>query len=158
MSKMKLIITDCDGVLTPMNTFYSEEGRLYKIFSSHDSYAIKKLRGKGFDILIMTADKYGLKITERRGLDWGITVIFSKDKLASLKDIKKHNNYEQIYFIGNGPEDIVVLNEVDLFFAPEDSRPEVKGQEKVIILPIKGGDGVLDKCYEYIENEQDNKQ
>jgi len=157
MNKKKLIVTDCDGVLTPMKTFYSEEGRLYKVFSSHDSYAIKKLRERGFDILIMTADKLGLKITQRRGADWGIRVIFSKDKLASLKDIKSNNSYKQIYFIGNGPEDIVVLDEVDLFFAPEDARPEVKAKEEVIILPINGGEGVLDKFYDYIDNDQTNK-
>jgi 3-deoxy-D-manno-octulosonate 8-phosphate phosphatase KdsC-like HAD superfamily phosphatase len=73
--------------------------------------------------------------------------------------MSKEDNYDVIYFVGNGPEDIVVLEEVDVFFAPIDSRPEVKNNpsNKIMTLPVKGGCGILDKVYQYLINEKNDK-
>lgn len=145
----KLLVTDCDGVLTPMYTFYTESGRLFKVFSSHDSYAIKNFKSNGFEVVVISADEIGFPILEKRAKDWTIKAYHSKDKLSTLNSMLSEKKYSQIIYVGNGPEDMNVLETVDRFYAPEDCRPEVRNSpnKKIKIIPIKGGEGVLDYIY-----------
>ena len=152
MKLRNLLLLDCDGVLTPKKTFYTKEGKALKVFSSDDSYAIKYFHNLDFEILILTADQDGLLVTEKRGSDWKVNVIFNKDKLSELLHLKSKTKFKKIFYVGNGPEDIPVLDEVDLFFAPRDSRPEVLNikSNKIIILKKDGGEGVLDEVFNYL--------
>lgn len=154
---MKLLIVDCDGTLTPIKTYYTAEGRFMKIFSSKDSYAIKRLKKDGFKIIILTSDKSGFPITQKRAQDWRVEAVYSSNKHKYLKEILDKHNYESIAYVGNGPEDTVVLDIVDIFYAPKDATPEVlKNNEvgkKIQILNTIGGNGVLNEVYKRLKNK-----
>lgn len=144
--KQKLLICDCDGVLTPRHSFYSENGKTLKMFCSDDSYAIKSFQQNGYKVIVMTVDSAGYKITQKRCQDWKVESILTDDKATEIERIKKLDLYECIIFVGNAPEDLLVIEHVDLFFAPKDSRPEVLKfkNSKLKIVDRNGGDGVLD--------------
>jgi len=144
-----LICLDCDGVLTDYKCYFNEAGRHFKVFNSKDSYAIKKLLKLGHLVYVISSDIDSINFVRSRSKSWGIESIASNKKLDSVRKLKSDNNnlFDKVCFVGNGPEDLEVLSEIDIFLAPKDSRPEIfiTNNDKVKILDVLGGDGVLDK-------------
>jgi 3-deoxy-D-manno-octulosonate 8-phosphate phosphatase KdsC-like HAD superfamily phosphatase len=92
-------------------------------------------------------------IVKARADEWGVEVIVSDNKAKDLKDITSRKTYSVIYYVGDGPEDIEVIDIVDKFFAPKNSRPEIlelKDRDNFIYIPVEGGEGVLDYVKDYI--------
>ena len=54
--RIKLLITDCDGVLTDNGVYYSERGEEMKRFSIRDGMAVERLRHYGIESGIMTGE------------------------------------------------------------------------------------------------------
>ena len=120
---IKLLLTDCDGVLTDNGVYYSERGEELKRFSIRDGMGVERLRAVGVDTGIMTgevspsvqrrADK--LRITE---LHLGI-----KDKPARLREIMARTGLaaEEIAFIGDDTNDVEILQLVGLAACPGDA-------------------------------------
>ena len=136
----KVIATDCDGVLTPMNgVFYDDRGRMFKQFSSWDSYGIDFLKRDGYDVVIITKDDSN--ITRRRAQKLKVPVMVVQDKREAISILR--SQYDTILFVGHSPDDYIVINMVDKFFAPLDAFEEVIADPKVTILPVVGGKGVL---------------
>ena len=121
--RIKLLLTDCDGVLTDNGVYYSERGEEMKRFSIRDGMGVERLRAIGVESGIMTgetspsvqkrADK--LKITE---LHLGI-----KDKPARLAEIMARTGLaaEEIAFIGDDTNDVEILKLVGLSACPGDA-------------------------------------
>ena len=151
-----LLLIDCDGVLTPKKTYYSSEGKLFKIFDSDDSYAIKHFKNSNYEIVIITADSYGFPITEARARDWKVKVILSSNKKQSVIDLLGTNKYQHSVFVGNGPEDSELVEFVDYFYAPKDARPEIINHPKnnrITVLDVIGGDGVVWNVYQHLHRK-----
>ena len=60
----KIFILDVDGVMTTGEFFYSEEGKLLKIFGPDDHDALSLLKSY-MDIRFITGDKKGFKISQK---------------------------------------------------------------------------------------------
>lgn len=148
-----LIGVDCDGVLTDYKNYFNSQGRLFKVFNSKDSYAFHDLRKAGHIAYIVSADEEGFPILESRARAWKIDATSSRDKLGTLKNIIHENEgrFEKVCFVGNAPEDLVVIDIVDHFFAPADARLEVRQHSKVSTLRTAGGDGVMDEVLEELQ-------
>ncbi|MEL6823880.1 MAG: 3-deoxy-D-manno-octulosonate 8-phosphate phosphatase, partial [Calditrichota bacterium] len=100
--KIKLLLTDNDGVLTDAGVYYSAEGEELKRFSLRDGMGVERLRNVNIEVGLITGENSGavaarakkLRITE---LHLGI-----KDKLAVLRQILEQRSLqaEQIAYIG----------------------------------------------------------
>jgi len=154
-SNKLLIIVDCDGVLTDYKCYYSPEGKLFKVFDSRDSYAIKNLHKLGVFLHILSSDVGSAKIIEARAAEWEVPVSVAKDKAVALRKILKKYPNKKVIYIGNGPEDLACIDLVDYFYAPIDSCSEVLNtdDEKVLILKRRGGEGILEEVQEQIQLE-----
>ena len=121
--RIKLVLTDCDGVLTDNGVYYSERGEEMKRFSIRDGMGVERLRAVGVDTGIMTGEVSGsvqrradkLRITE---LHLGI-----KDKPARLREIMARTGLaaEEIAFIGDDTNDVEILKLVGLAACPGDA-------------------------------------
>jgi len=152
----RILLLDCDGVLTPKKTYYSSEGKLFKIFDSDDSYALKYFKKLSYDIIIVTADSYGFPITKSRAKDWGVEAILSKNKGETIRRILK-KSYDLSVYVGNGPEDADIIKIVDKFFGPSDSRPEILkliDDPKFQILDSVGGGGVVWEVFKLLHSDK----
>ena len=121
--RIKLVLTDCDGVLTDGGVYYGESGEVLKRFNIRDGMGVERLRAVGVDTGIITgerspsvqkrADK--LKITE---LHLGI-----KDKATLLGEIVARTGFatDQIAFIGDDTNDVEILGLVGLAACPGDA-------------------------------------
>lgn len=150
--KIKLLLTDCDGVLTDAGVYYGEAGEHLKKFNIRDGMAVERLRNlAGIDTGIITgelsqsvakrADK--LKITELH--------LGAKDKPAVLKEILSRLNIDgsEVAYIGDDSNDMEIMGLVGLTAAPADALIFIR--ERVdYICSAKGGEGAFRELAELL--------
>lgn len=149
INKIKLILTDIDGVLTDNKLFYLE-GELYRIFNVKDGLAFELLKIGGIETGIISAKIS--KQAEKKFKELGVKFYYEgvQNKLNALQEILK-NGYklEEIAYIGDDLIDIQILKKVGFSACPKDASKEVK---KIVnyISSKKGGEGVFREIAEYI--------
>lgn len=127
--KIKLVLTDNDGVFTDTGVYYSDKGEMLKRFSIRDGMGVERLKKiSGIETGIITgelspsvkkrAEKLGIK-----KLHLGV-----KDKTSLLKKILKEDSLkaENIAFIGDDVNDIELIKSAGLSAAPADAMPDIK--------------------------------
>ena len=152
LAAIKLVLTDCDGVLTDGGVYYGEQGEVLKKFNIRDGMGVERLRkwaevptgiitGEMSPSVKQSAAK--LNITE---LHLGI-----KDKERVLVEILERYSLspEQIAYIGDDVNDLVVRPYVGVFFCPADALPQVINQADVV-LQLPGGSGCFREMAELI--------
>ncbi|SVC12314.1 uncharacterized protein METZ01_LOCUS265168, partial [marine metagenome] len=105
--KIKLVITDVDGVLTDGGMYYSERGEKFKKFNAVDGMAVELLRTQGIKTVFMT--KENSQIAKQRGKKVQAAAVFvniiSKEKLLSKICHKFRVNPEEVAYIGDDVND-----------------------------------------------------
>lgn len=150
--KIKLVLTDNDGVLTDNGVYYSDEGERFKRFSIRDGMGVERLKKLcGIETGIVTGELSGsvkkraekLHITE---LHLGI-----KDKAALLKDILERKGLaaEQVAFIGDDVNDLAIMAGVGFTACPGDAMAQVS-KKADYICENKGGNGAFREFAEFI--------
>jgi 3-deoxy-D-manno-octulosonate 8-phosphate phosphatase (KDO 8-P phosphatase) len=149
--QIKLVLTDCDGVLTDGGVYYGETGEVFKRFNIRDGMGVERLRAVGVETGIVTgerspsvqhrADK--LKITE---LHLGI-----KDKAPLLGEILARTGLtaEQVAFIGDDTNDVAILGLVGLAACPGDATIFAR-EAADYRCEAKGGQGAFRELAELI--------
>lgn len=143
-ARIKLFLTDVDGVLTDAGMYYSENGDELKKFNTRDGKGIELLRKAGIQTGIITTEN--TKIVERRAakLKMDYLVQGAEDKLPELEAILKKTGFtlEEVAYIGDDLADIPVLERVGLAACPFDASPEVQRVVHVF-CNVEGGKGVV---------------
>lgn len=150
--KIKLLLTDCDGVLTDGGVYYGEQGEVLKKFNIRDGMGVERLRkladiqtgiitGETSPSVMKRAEK--LQITE---LHLGI-----KDKLSVLMQIMVNRNLmsENIAYIGDDVNDIEIMGKVGLTACPADAVSFTKDVADYV-CESKGGEGCFREFAELI--------
>jgi len=149
--KIKLFAMDVDGVLTDGGMYYSIEGEVLKKFNTKDGMGIELLRKN--NIIPVIISKEDSKIVLRRAEKLKIKEVYIgiKDKLNIIEKLKEKYNlkYENIAYIGDDINDLLVLKKVGLSFAPNDALPEIKQIVDHITFK-KGGKGAVREAIELI--------
>ena len=150
--KIRLLLTDVDGVLTDTGVYYSDAGEVLKRFSIRDGMGVERLRqiadvetgiisGEKSASIKKRADK--LEIAE---LHLGI-----KKKLQALQEIMARTSLgrEQIAYIGDDMNDLEIIKSVGLSACPCDSFPGIK---KLVdfVCTNGGGQGAFREFAEFI--------
>ena len=116
LKKIRLVIFDCDGVLTDGRIIYNDEGQETKVFDVRDGHGIKLMARAGIESAILTARES--KTVVHRAANLGIELVFQgmKDKVAGLEEILKKRPFkpEEIAYVGDDIIDLPVLNRVGL--------------------------------------------
>lgn len=149
LKKIKILITDVDGVMTDCGMYYSENGDELKKFNTRDGMAIQLLREHGIRTVIIT--KENTKIVEHRAKKLKFDEVFQgiNDKMAVLESLKNKYgfDYSEIAYIGDDINDMPVLKRVGFSFCPNDAVDDVK-KICIAIAKEKGGNGVVREFYE----------
>ena len=150
--KIKLLLTDCDGVLTDGCVYYSERGEELKKFSLRDGMGVERLREIcGIDSGIITRENS--EIVRRRGEKLKMQHLYlgarnKKEKLAEI--LEKHQlTADEIAYIGDDTNDIEVLEMAGLSACPFDAFEPVK-QYADHICQASGGAGAFREFVEFI--------
>ena len=94
--KIKLLIMDCDGVLTDGRLYFSANGEELKVFNVKDGQGIVSWHKAGFKSAIISGRES--IIVNRRATELGISYIKqrSHDKTQCFSEILKEENEEHL--------------------------------------------------------------
>tara|TARA_B110001454_G_scaffold213406_1_gene231577 strand:- start:38 stop:559 length:522 start_codon:yes stop_codon:yes gene_type:complete len=126
--KIKLVLTDVDGVLTDGGRYYSKDGEILKKFHVRDGMGINILLRNNIKTIILTKEKS--MITKKWAKDMNVFEVYSgliKKEQVLTKICKKYKiNLNEIAFIGDDVNDVEVLKKVGFAAVPNDSIFQVK--------------------------------
>lgn len=126
--KIKLLLTDCDGVLTDGGVYYSDKGEAMKLFSVRDGMGVARLREMvGVDVGIITGENSASTAQRAEKLRIDELHLLATDKRLVIQGImeKRGLTLEQIAYIGDDYNDLEVLCIVGLSACPMDALPEI---------------------------------
>ena len=151
-SKIKIFLSDVDGVLTDAGMYYAESGDEMKKFCTYD--------GMGFQLLQKTGVKVGILTTEdrqlnrRRAKKLGLDFDFhgARDKLQIVKDLceKVNISLNEVAYIGDDVNCFELLSHVGIAACPSNAVEKVKLIPNIIQLERNGGEGVVREFVELI--------
>jgi 3-deoxy-D-manno-octulosonate 8-phosphate phosphatase (KDO 8-P phosphatase) len=154
--QIKLILTDCDGVLTDGSLYYTADGEAAKVFHLHDGLAFKLSRQAGLKTGIISGRESAA--LERRARELNVDYLYHGNdaKLAAYEEILTTENLrdEQIAYLGDDLHDLGLLHRVGLAIAVADAVAEVKAAAH-FVTERNGGRGVFREAVELILKAQD---
>lgn len=143
--KPKYFVLDVDGVMTTGQFFYSENGKLYKVFGPHDSDGLKMLRDH-LEIRFITADKRGFEISRKRiveDMGYRLDLVSEETRMAFFETEVKA---EETIFMGDGYHDVPALRNCMVGIAPANARKEAREAADFVTESRAGEGAVLDAC------------
>lgn len=155
ISKIKLIITDVDGVLTDGGLYYGENGECIKRFHAQDGLGISMLQNAGIKIAILSGrDCPALR---RRLADLNINLFMlgqKEKKKACIELIEKAGvSASEAIFVGDDLPDLDGFSACAFGVAVGNARQEVKKQAAVI-LKDHGGHGAFRELADMFLNKK----
>ncbi len=150
-SKIKNLIIDVDGVMTDGKIYYSDKGKILKCFGPDDNDALSVLKNF-INILFVSADKRGFKITKKRiKSDMGFKV-YLVSNIKRFEWIKKNFRLDETIYIADGIYDKKVMNRVAYSFAPKNSDIDTYKKAR-FKLKRNGGDRAVSEACKVILNK-----
>lgn len=142
--KIKLVLTDIDGVWTDGGMYYDQTGNEWKKFNTSDSAGVIFLRLLEIPVGIITGEN--TEIVRRRAEKLKITHLKMgvKNKLDTVKQLAAELNIslQEIAFVGDDLNDAFLLKEVGYSAIPANA-PSYMDQYAQQRLTKKGGDGAF---------------
>lgn len=149
LRKIKILLTDCDGVLTDGGMYYSEQGDEAKKFHTRDGMAVQMLHDHGILFGIITGENVGLVHRRAEKIKADVCYLGATDKLTVLDEIceKYGLNDEEIAYIGDDRNDVAVLRRVGFPCCVADGMQEAK-DTALYLTTAKGGQGAVREVVE----------
>lgn len=149
---IKLVIFDFDGVFTDGKIIFDSNGNAMKHYQVKDGMGIKRLQEAGFKIGVISgwkdnmSQQYILKHLKIKRFSLG-----SNKKLDILKEWcdELQITLEEVAYMGDDLNDILVMKEVKIVACPNNSVGEVKKVAN-IVCKRNGGNGAVREFCEYL--------
>jgi 3-deoxy-D-manno-octulosonate 8-phosphate phosphatase (KDO 8-P phosphatase) len=126
--KIKLLLMDCDGVMTDGRLYFTEKGESMKIFHVRDGQGLAMWHKAGFRSGIISG-RNAENILRARATELGIHYIkaCSLDKAKDFQDILQDAKVtsDEVAYIGDDIGDICLMKKVGLPIAVADAATEV---------------------------------
>jgi YrbI family 3-deoxy-D-manno-octulosonate 8-phosphate phosphatase len=150
--KIRLLLTDVDGVLTDTGVYYSDAGETLKRFSIRDGMGVERLRRiVNVETGIVTGEKSASIKKRAEKLQIAELHLGIKEKAQVLGEImiRASLSREQIAYIGDDMNDLEIIKAVGLSACPGDSFPAIK-KIADFICSSGGGQGAFREFAEFI--------
>lgn len=149
--RLRLLLTDVDGVMTDGSLLLLPDGREAKAFHVRDGLGIVLAHAAGLRTGLLSGRRS--EAVEERARELGMAVVRQdvRDKAAALRELLASEGLEarEVAFIGDDLNDLPVLREVGLSAAPADAPLEVRS-EAFMVMSAPGGRGCLREFVEAI--------
>ena len=151
LKKIKLVITDVDGVLTDGGMYYNDKGEYMKKFNTRDSMGMELLLKNGIKTILMTRENS--QIVRERVKKIQIVDLYSdvQKKEETLPELlKKYNvSQDEIAYIGDDINDLEIMKAIGFSASPNDGIDIVKKNADYICQKV-GGEGAFREMAELI--------
>jgi 3-deoxy-D-manno-octulosonate 8-phosphate phosphatase (KDO 8-P phosphatase) len=153
--RIKLLLMDCDGVLTDGRLTLLENGDEQKTFNVRDGHGLVLLHRAGLESGIISGRKSSA--TERRAKDLGISYVIqnSHDKIKDFDQLLASIDIpeSQVAFIGDDVTDIPLMQRAELAVAVADATEETRHAAHCVTA-ASGGYGAVREVAELILKAQ----
>ena len=153
--RIKLLLMDCDGVLTDGRLELLENGDEQKTFHARDGQGISLFHRAGLKTGIISGRTSSA--VERRARDLKMAYVrqYAKDKVKALEEIiaEADVTLDECAYIGDDLGDVPVMNRVELAVAVADAVAETK-QAAHYITEVRGGHGAVREVCDLILKAQ----
>ena len=143
--KPKVFILDVDGVMTTGHFFYSQDGKVMKIFRPDDNDGLALLEPY-IEIIFVTGDRKGYPISKKRIQD---DMGFPLELVSTIKRInwisERYDSSEVIY-MGDGIFDHYVMKGVGYSIATENADKTAKSCSDYVTERSGGDRAVAEAC------------
>jgi 3-deoxy-D-manno-octulosonate 8-phosphate phosphatase (KDO 8-P phosphatase) len=145
ITNIRLLLMDCDGVLTDGRLYFSNEGEVIKVFHVRDGQGIVSWHAAGFQSGIISGRDSGT-IIQSRADELGMKYVrtCSTDKVADFHDIITQAGVaaDETAFIGDDIGDLELMKLVGFPIAVADAIEEVR-TAAAHVTKAKGGNGAV---------------
>jgi 3-deoxy-D-manno-octulosonate 8-phosphate phosphatase (KDO 8-P phosphatase) len=149
--RLRLILSDVDGVMTDGTVLLLPDGQEAKAFHIRDGLAVLLAHRVGLKTGLVSG-RASLSV-DRRAAELKMAVIRQgiQDKAAALREILAEESLapSEVAYIGDDVNDLPVLLAVGLSAAPADAPLEVRAQV-YMVMEARGGAGCLREFIEAI--------
>lgn len=150
--RVKLLLMDCDGVLTDGRLFFTANGEETKVFNVHDGQGLALWHAAGFASGIISGRGAG-EIIRKRAIELGIkyTQTNVEDKVAAVLQLMREADVKkaEVAFVGDDIGDIDAMKQVGFPVAVADAFGKVKAAA-VYVTKKKGGRGAVREVTELL--------
>ena len=148
---IKLVLLDVDGTLTDGGIYRGNNGEELKRFNVKDGYAIVNAQKLGIEFGIITGRKS--ELVEIRAKELKIKYLYQEisEKTVILEEIIKKDSLskEEIAYMGDDLNDLLIMKQVGLSGTPKDAVDEVI-QVADFVSKKNGGSGAVREFIEHI--------
>jgi YrbI family 3-deoxy-D-manno-octulosonate 8-phosphate phosphatase len=142
--RARLLLLDCDGVMTDGRLYYGESGEALKVFDVRDGLGIVRWHESGFTSGIISGRNS--PIVARRASELGMRIVRQgiTDKLSAAAEIFAEYGVtaEEAIFVGDDLPDIELIRTVGLGVAVADAAEEVRSAAR-FVTRSEGGRGAV---------------
>ncbi len=153
--RVRLFVTDVDGVMTDGGMYYSESGDELKKFNTRDGKAFELLRERGIVTAIITGEN--TRIVERRArklkIDHVLQGVIDKGQALGALCQSLNISLADVVYIGDDVNDLDALRMAGFAFSPQDGRTEAKAVARYICAS-RGGQGCVREVAEIVLAEK----
>ena len=144
-NKIKLFLSDVDGVLTDAGMYYTENGDEFKKFCTYDGMGFQLLQKTGVKVGILTSENRELNRRRAKKLCLDFDFHGAKDKLQIVKDLclKENITLDEVAYIGDDMNCFSLLSHVGIAACPNNAVEKIKAIPNIMLLQKNGGDGVV---------------
>ena len=144
-SKIKIFLSDVDGVLTDGCMYYLESGDEFKKFSTHDGMGFRLLQQMGIKSGIITSEDMQLNRRRAQKLKLDFDFHGIKDKLKEVQNLCKTEeiSLDNIAYIGDDVNCLELLSNVGISACPSNAVQKIKEIPGIIQLENRGGGGAV---------------
>lgn len=157
ISMKKIIISDCDGILTDGNLTYSidNDGKFAKTYGCHDKEMYKLAKKLGWEFKFVTNDSVGKDITDKR-------LSSSLHEKSILGDGNYRNCLVNKYkalgylvvFIGDSPSDVKAASNAHISATTENVFKPIQKYFNYVSIYKGGHGGFADIIYELVKMDE----
>lgn len=154
-SRIRLVLTDVDGVMTDGGVTFGADGRQAMTFSIRDGLGIRLWQHAGGRLGIVTGRETPMVAQRAADLDVEFVHQGVSDKLPVVKQVAAEAGVplDEVAYLGDDLPDLPAIRAVGLGVAVADAAAEVQaGADLVLATP--GGRGALRELIEKLLNEQ----
>lgn len=144
LTKIKLVITDVDGVLTDGGMYYTAEGEVMKRFHVHDGLGMKMLQTYGIQVAILSGGDSALLRKRIDVLKVPLFKLGKMEKRSACFELMQEAGVtpEQTAFIGDDTLDLPAFEVCGLAIATRNAHDYVKAKADWV-LEKAGGEGAF---------------
>jgi YrbI family 3-deoxy-D-manno-octulosonate 8-phosphate phosphatase len=150
-TKPKLLAIDFDGCMTDDHVLVDENGAEFVRVSRKDGLGAGRLKSLDIAVLIISTEEN--LVVSQRAKKIRVEVIQGvQNKEVVLQEFAASRGIPRssIWAVGNDVNDLGLFKSAGLTICPSDASPEIIAVSDVI-LPIKGGEGILNYLAKHLE-------